>query len=1392
MKKRIIFSLICLALLGFMPIHAQSNDKAKAMLHLRNYYAQNINTHDLRNYIDKWDAYLKLLDKDGQFADLAAYEKKIYDNQWLKAVSFQDQQEMGVYLADALWRLWTIAYHFRQANVNSIPECFWKAILRYGTIETHRQPNDRFHESCFAVPKAACGIYFSLFTQMDLQNDTNSLRKSACRMLKTLAMQSWTQPLRNNETDKDVVKVERFQHHVWWVGGNALAYRPLLETAALMDSIPMVDVIAEVVKRSLSNVSQTTYNEAFWNEGFTADGAGWGHGLQCLVWGYPIHGASSAQKLLWTLRDTPWGQDLTRENVEALINFYRGSTFYYYKGYIPPCLDRYSMVYYEGKTAHIPYYEMLKASIERWPDSFTDNELKELKQLVKEAEQDNIRMEGYPGGYYNGTRWFYNNDDLIKRTSDYYMMVNMASSRCDGLESANNFADEFNIYTNDGLTLFQRKGDEYRKIIGAMDLTAMPGITAREGEHRLKPITNWRGFCSKHNFAGAATNGGENAVAGYLFEKMDATSKEKDVKMENPVAFGVKAYKSYFILGDYLIALGAGVTNLQPEQGGNIRTSIEQTAHQRKITLYNGEKKWQPSSGIHSLMKKGKPLWVLQDGGFAYAPLPEFSSKAYFSCESKRNEWIKRNLVNKGKKGLPAKADLLKVWIDHGRNVKNGVYGYTVYAGEGLPAQKNPFDVLRNDTLVQAVQSDNGKTLEAVFYKADETVQWENVDVSTSAPCVLLVERDGENYSVSVTDPTMNVDLKQIRIKIRDSIIDVALPSGKECGKCVTIQHSPMKRKVLALSNLIPDKKNLNERMQWFEQARFGMFIHWGIYSSLGCSWNGKKYNGYGEHIQRMAQIPVSVYKEKVAGMFNPKEFDAEEWVRIAKETGMGYLIITAKHHDGFAMYDSKVSDYNIVKATPFKRDPMKELRDACRKAGIKFGFYYSHAFDWGEKNGVGNDWDYDNPGGDKLLGGRDWWNTRKDYLPIARKYVNEKAIPQIFELIKTYNPDIMWFDTPHKLPQEECIRIVEATRQASPDIIINGRAISGFDRYDYYNTADCPYEFSNYGDSYWEGIPTTNNSYAYNENDLEYKPASFFIRLMAKAAARGGNILMNIGPMGTGKFSAPDLHILKQIAAWWKVNGEASIRGTKATPLPVQSWGESTRKENKLFLHVFDWPHDGKLHVGGLLTNVKKAYLQSSPKQILKVANTGKDAVIDIPIACPDTIDAVIVLECMEDLKTDTHRRISYTQDMDKLRTFDARLEGDARYGGEEVEATCVQNMKKRGDAVVWPVRLDRPTTFEVCITYIAPAPKYEDELVEGDAGKEIRVASSGAAGVYSITLADKKLIKKVSDGNRITETVGTVALPSGEFDIKIQGEEISGAELFRPCYITLKPILE
>lgn len=783
--KRISLSILFL-MIGFVTVFGQS-DKENGVRKLRKYYAQNFSTYPVRNKINKANIYLKQLNEEGQFEDLIAYENEILEKKWLERVSFQDQQNMGLFFADAMERLWVIAHHFKKNKVEDVPDKFWKGVLRYGDLETRRQPNDRFHASCFAIPKAACGVYFALMKQMDMPGDTMKLRTSSCEMLKKLAFQSWTQPRRNDDTENNIVSVERFRHHVSWVGGNALAYRPLLETAVMMDSIPMVDVVAAVAKGSLSNVSQSTYQEAFWNEGFTADGAGWGHGMQCLVWGYPIHGASSAQNLLWTLRGTPWAETLNRENADALLNFYRGSTFYYYKGFIPPCLDRYSMVYYEGKANHIPYYDMMKNTVTRWPNSFTDSEVREMKQLVEEAGRNDIRMEDYPGGHYNGTRYFYNNDDLIKRNASYYMLVNMASNRCDGLESANNFADEYNIFTNDGLTYFQRKGDEYRKVIGAMDLTALPGITAREGQEKLVPFTNWRGFTSKHNFAGGATNGGENAVAGFIFEKTDAMTRERDnVKILNPVAFGVKAYKSYFMLGDYMIALGAGVTNLEPEQEGTIRTTMEQTAHQGKVTLYNGKKQMEPAAGVNKLVNKGKSLWVVQEGGFAYAPLAKYTSNAFFCTETRKNEWMKRNLSNKGKKNLPETADILRVWADHGREVKDGTYGYVVYAGEGLPAKENPFTVLRNDVKVQAVQSADKKILEAVFYSADETLKWQGMNVKVSNPCVLLIENNGKEYKISVTDPTMNVQLKNMKVELGKTSNTIELPTGKDCGKSVT------------------------------------------------------------------------------------------------------------------------------------------------------------------------------------------------------------------------------------------------------------------------------------------------------------------------------------------------------------------------------------------------------------------------------------------------------------------------------------------------------------------------------------------------------------------------------------------------------------------------------
>jgi alpha-L-fucosidase len=580
-------------------------------------------------------------------------------------------------------------------------------------------------------------------------------------------------------------------------------------------------------------------------------------------------------------------------------------------------------------------------------------------------------------------------------------------------------------------------------------------------------------------------------------------------------------------------------------------------------------------------------------------------------------------------------------------------------------------------------------------------------------------------------------------------------------------------------------------RMQWWREARFGMFVHWGVYSGLGGTWQGRAVHGYAEHIQRILKIPIPVYREQVAGKFNPTEFNADDWIRTAKEAGMGYFIITAKHHDGFAMYDSKVSDYNIVKATPFKRDPMKELKAACQKYGLKFGFYYSQAFDWGDANAPGNDWDYDNPGGDRLLhGGKTWWESSPELLPKAREYVDQKAIPQLLELIRNYDPDILWFDTAGKLPESEDLRIMKAVRQAKPGIIINGRLVRSCG--DYVSTADRPAEFAPHeGD--WEGIPTTNESYGWNRNDHSHKPPGHFVQLLAKAAARGGNILMNIGPMGNGQFDPADAAILQGIAQWWRVNGEA-IRGTTRTPLPVQAWGESTCKGNRLYLHVFEWPRDGQLVLGGLKSTIKRAYLLAAPgartflsASSLPVALADKnvrapgaslpverlnplDVRLTVPTAAPDKADSVVVVECAGEVAADTRRLLLPSVTSDTLRAFDGQRHGKTlRFGAGKARDAFVEDWSEPKDFMAWPVRLNQPARYEVLAVYDAEA---------GSAG-----------GTYTVKLGKPSLPGTVREGKNLQVSLGQVQLEAGPLDIEVVPHEIKGTELMGLRALVLKP---
>jgi len=572
------------------------------------------------------------------------------------------------------------------------------------------------------------------------------------------------------------------------------------------------------------------------------------------------------------------------------------------------------------------------------------------------------------------------------------------------------------------------------------------------------------------------------------------------------------------------------------------------------------------------------------------------------------------------------------------------------------------------------------------------------------------------------------------------------------------------------------------QRIAWWREAKFGMFVHWGVYSLPGGEWKGKKVSGYAEHLMRKEKITRSEYLD-LAHQFNPVKFNAEEWIIQAKNAGMKYFIITAKHHDGFALYNSAVSDFDIIDQTPFKRDPMAELAAAAKKHGVKFGFYYSHAFDWEHPDAPGNDWEYKNPGGDQLIGGANWFDAHPEWLPKAQKYVDEKAIPQIKELLQKYHPDILWFDTPHKLPLSENIRILKAIRETDPNVVVNGRLVRSASANfgDYKNTADRPAEFYPVtGD--WEAIPTTNESYGYHKYDDSHKPVSHFIRLMASAASRGGNLLMNIGPKGDGSFDTKDQQILKGIGDWMKINGE-SIYGSKASPLPYHSWGVSTVKNNKLYLHVFQWPKDGKLYVSGSVPISNGRLLATPAKKITAKRMQGGDWQLTVPKIAPDTNNTVLVFDYQQPAEQDPIHFITRNTMIERFLAYDADQQGKGfSFGDGKTNRYYLDGWKNTNQSVSWRFRKEDPSpgAYKVIIKYLA--------------GKE----TSGGSFIFITEQLNDGTQKELSrsqhgistdERNVIIQELGTITFRAGTFRLSLLPATIPKQELMKLLEVQLIP---
>lgn len=476
------------------------------------------------------------------------------------------------------------------------------------------------------------------------------------------------------------------------------------------------------------------------------------------------------------------------------------------------------------------------------------------------------------------------------------------------------------------------------------------------------------------------------------------------------------------------------------------------------------------------------------------------------------------------------------------------------------------------------------------------------------------------------------------------------------------------------------------DRLGWFREAKFGMFIHWGPYSVLAGQWKDCRVpvGQNAEWIMHACKIPVAEYRES-ARKFNPVRFDAHQWAKLAAGTGMKYLVITAKHHDGFAMYRSRTSNYNIVDWTPFGRDPLKELSEACREAGIRFCVYYSHREDWDHPDAYGNDWDYD--------------PSKQDF----EKYLEEKSKPQLRELLTGYGPlGLVWFDRGLYTP-EQARDFVNLVHSIQPRCLINGR-VGNYGQElmgDYQNMNDNGMPPGGI-EEYWETPQTLNETWGYSRFDHEWKSPRAVIRRLVEIVSKGGNYLLNIGPRGDGSIPEPSLAILEKVGAWMRWNGE-SIYGTTASPLPDLPWGRCTVKGDKLYLHVFDWPEDRVLLLPGLRNQPRKAYPLLEPSQELKIERQASGVSVALPARPLDDDDTVIVLDVEGVPQVEppvVAQQDGVAVELDYLTAVTA---GKAVKRFNRSGRFHISKWTGPGDTVSWRVGFSRPGSYRVRIEYAA-----------------------------------------------------------------------------------------
>jgi alpha-L-fucosidase len=532
-----------------------------------------------------------------------------------------------------------------------------------------------------------------------------------------------------------------------------------------------------------------------------------------------------------------------------------------------------------------------------------------------------------------------------------------------------------------------------------------------------------------------------------------------------------------------------------------------------------------------------------------------------------------------------------------------------------------------------------------------------------------------------------------------------------------------------------PGPAQAADRLQWFREAKFGLFIHWGVYSMIGRE----------EWARQILQIPLKEY-QYYADNFDPTGFDPDEWAALARDAGVKYVIITSKHHDGFSIFDSAYTDYDIMKAK-YGRDILGPLAASMKKAGVPLGFYYS-IMDWHHP-------DY--------LPRRPWEKDRTTKGADFGRYM-DFAANQVRELVTKYDPAVLWFDGEweHSNEEQRAFAIGKMLLEMKPSLLINDRLFKREPGYGDFGTPEnyVPATGVRNPDGtprLWEACYTMNwNGWGYNRYETEFHSSSQLIRQLIEIVSKGGNLLLNVGPQPDGRIQADFVARLKRMGEWLRANGEA-IYGTTASVFErLPFFGRCTVKGTTLYVHVMGWPADGKIALPGLKTGIKKAYLLADKAKSLGVRRAGKDVVVTLPARATDPDATVVVVELDGPPVVEPWGIGPGKDGSIELPAYLADIQsemGQRAYLDHFYRTTMLANWQNVNDHPEWTFTTVKPGTYEVRASYAS--------MWGGQAGYEVEVDG-------------QKLAARTEPSPSVyvpaTFTVGKVKLDAGAHKLQVR----------------------